>query len=104
MRRVASRKATGTSLQGYVKVSYSKLVRTLGKPLKGDGYKVDAEWVLQASDGTIATIYNYKTGKNYLGEAGKPVSKITKWHIGGNSPKALTHIVSALGGVPFKRA
>jgi len=37
MKRVARKKAAGTSLKGYLKVSYAKLVKTFGKPLKEGG-------------------------------------------------------------------
>ena len=98
MKRTTLKDVAGTSLQGYVHVSYAKLVRTFGKPHShGDGYKVDAEWRLKASDGTVATIYNYKDGKSYLGSKGKPLSEIRTWHIGGRSPKAVSYVKKALG-------
>jgi len=88
----------GTSLQGHAHTTYSKLVDTFGLPHSdGDGYKVDAEWVLLFSDGTVATIYNYKDGKNYEGENGLAVEDITDWHIGGNDWKAGQRVMSALG-------
>jgi len=96
MQRVAQRRAAGTSLQGYVRVSYARLVKSFGKPLKGDGYKTDAEWVLKAPDGTIATIYNYKDGKAYLGRKGTPVRNITNWHIGGKKKVAVAWVKSSL--------
>lgn len=69
--------ANGTSLCGYVKTTYSELLEKLGEPLRdfsGDG-KVTCEWILDFQDGTIATIYDYKTGTT-------PTS-LYKWHIGG---------------------
>ena len=91
VRRIARPKAYGTFQQGYVDVSYAKLVRTFGRPLKGDGYKTDAEWVLKIGP-QIVTIYNYKTGKSYLGPKGLPVSKITRWNIGGKTG-GVVHLV-----------
>jgi len=96
LKRVARSKAAGTSLKGSIRVSYSRLVATFGKALKGDGYKTEAEWVLEAPDGTVATIYDYKVGKSYLGEKGKPVSQITQWHVGGRTAKALAYVRAAL--------
>ena len=66
--------AGGTCLQGYIDANYADLCEKLGAHSNGDEYKVDAEWVLRFSDGTIATVYNYKDGKNYCGEDGLDVT------------------------------
>lgn len=88
--------ASGTSLMGYVKVAYDDLVEEFGEPNSiGDGYKVDAEWIL-AIDDTIVTIYNYKTGKNYNGEDGDDVEDITDWHVGGYTETAVDLVREAL--------
>ena len=73
-----------TSLQGGIYTSYETLVGCFGEPEEGDGYKVDAEWVITFADGVVATIYNWKNGKNYCGEDGMDVEDITDWHIGGH--------------------
>lgn len=73
-----------TSLQGYVDAKYDELVTLFGKPTNGDAYKVDAQWILKFEDGEIATIYNYKNGKNYNGAEGLAVEQIDNWHIGGH--------------------
>ena len=95
-RKAPSWKATDASLMGRINTTYRKLVATFGKPGRGDGYKTDAEWTLEFSDGTIATIYNYKDGKNYNGPSGLPVSKITDWHISGRSKHAVALVRAAL--------
>lgn len=89
----------GTHLQGYIHCDYDKLTETFGYPLseRFDDYKSDAEWVIQFNDGTIATIYNYKNGRNYLGDAGLYPEEITDWHIGGYDQQAVEKIVKALG-------
>ena len=68
----------GSSLAGYVTVSYADLVRVLGEPIgpSGDG-KVRAEWIIKFRDGKVATIYDYK--------AGGDLEAFTAWHIGGRS-------------------
>lgn len=87
----------GTCLQGYIHTSYRDLVECFGEPhCDGDGYKVDAEWMLRFEDGTVATIYNWKDGKNYCGFEGLDVEDITDWHVGGNSPKAVTRVEEAV--------
>jgi hypothetical protein len=73
----------GSGHRGYIDVPLTILVDVLGMPGNGDGFKIDAEWGIRFADGTIATIYNYKDGPNYMGERGTPVFEITKWHIGG---------------------
>ena len=79
----------GTSLMGYIEVDYKLLVEKFEQPNNWDTYKSDAEWDIEFTDGTVATIYNYKTGRNYLREDGLNVEDITTWHIGGKSDRAL---------------
>ena len=88
--------AIGTCLQGYVTSDYSNIVRVFGEPTECDGYKVDAEWVIQFSDGKIATIYNWKNGKNYCGDDGLDPEDIKEWHIGGKSTKVVSRIQKLL--------
>lgn len=84
-------------LQGYIDISYAELVAKLGPPnCDGDGYKVDAEWMLKV-DGLYCTIYNYKTGVNYLGPIeGTPVAQIRHWHVGGNTKTCVDAVKSLL--------
>lgn len=76
-----------THLLGYCEnlTRYSDLVALFGEPTDGDGYKVDAEWCIEFEDGKVATIYNYKTGKNYCGKSGFSVDILAgqDCHIGG---------------------
>ena len=89
----------GTFLQGYIKASYEQLVKTFGEPHdpNGDNYKTDVEWAFEFADGTIATLYNWKNGKNYLGEAeGLELNDIYEWNVGGNSDKAVAKLLEKL--------
>lgn len=83
----------GTHLQGHIQANYADLVMAFGKPLQGD-YKTDAEWNIVFEDGTRATIYNWKNGKNYCGENGLSVEEIQDWNIGGYDNKAVENIYS----------
>lgn len=88
-----------TCLQGYIKADYNKLVELFGEPTEGDGYKIDAEWMLEFEDGTVATIYNWKNGRNYCGHEGDPVEIITDWHIGGHNKRTVRLVEDVLAGV-----
>lgn len=90
---------SGTSLQGYIECDYATLVQVFGNETsEGDGYKVDAEWELEFSDGVVATIYNWKNGKNYCDDDGLEVSEITEWHVGGYSKQAVANVTKMLLG------
>jgi hypothetical protein len=87
-------KVSGTCFMGTLRATYSQIVSKLGSPDDSfDSYKTDAEWVIEFEDGTVATIYNWKDGKNYCGESGLDVSEITEWHIGGCRPHVETWVV-----------
>ncbi len=89
----------GTHLQGYVKATYEQLLKTFGEPHdpNGDNYKTDVEWAFEFADGTVATLYNWKNGKNYLGEAeGLELNDIYEWHVGGFSEKAVAKLLEKL--------
>ena len=78
----------GSSIRGKVTATYKELTNLFGVPIKDDAYKVDAHWSVKFSDGTVATVYNWKDGKSYLGEKGADVKDITEWHVGGFGPSA----------------
>jgi len=83
---------TGTSYQGEIRITYQDLVKTLGRPNgKTDGYKIDAEWEIKTPFG-MATIYNWKDGKNYLGPTGQALTDITEWHIGGHTKEVVSYV------------
>ena len=85
----------GTHLQGNVGATYQELVEVFGEPTRFEwssesDNKVDAQWAIKFEDGTIATIYNYKNGLNYLGAEGKRTSEISMWNVGGHNERAVT--------------
>ena len=87
---------SGTSLVDCIDISYKELVDAFGEPNSDtDEYKVDAEWIIDTPAG-VATIYNYKTGHNYLGEDGDDVWDITDWHIGGKNMEVKDWIMKSL--------
>ena len=88
----------GTFLQGYIKASYEQLVKTFGEPHdpNGDNYKTDVEWAFEFADGTVATLYNWKNGKNYLGAEGLELNDIYECHVGGFSEKAVAKLLEKL--------
>jgi len=77
-------KTSGTHLVGSIETTYKNLVKMLGEPMFGDGEKVQAEWVLEFDDGTIATIYDWKESIS--------VQRVTDWHIGGFNDEAAEHV------------
>ena len=87
----------GTCLQGYIKASYEQLLKTFGKPhFNGDDLKTDVEWAFEFADGTIATLYNWKNGKNYCGDKGLALNDIYEWNVGGKSEKAVSKLLEKL--------
>ena len=89
---------SGTHLQGYIESKFEKLVLLFGEPIRGDGYKTDAEWEIEWNDGVISTIYNWKDGKNYCGDDGSDVEDITEWHVGGFDKNAVSYVELYLKG------
>lgn len=94
--RLPERMTAGTSLQGYIRRTYAQLTKVLGQPDKfesdpGDG-KVSTQWAFRFSDGTVATIYDYKATSLYDSALPDPAelreSDFSDWHIGGNSSRA----------------
>lgn len=87
----------GTGLVGYVNATFGRLVEVFGEPEDGEGYKTSAEWTIVFEDGTVATIYDYKTADCYCGEGrGTDKSENTEWHVGGRNAAALAHVKIAL--------
>ena len=86
---------------GYIDAPFSYLRAMLGEPIykksyEGHDYKSDVVWQIIIKSGPIeiVRVYNYKDGKNYLGEKGKDVRQITRWCIGGSNPEYARNYIS----------
>jgi hypothetical protein len=73
--------ASGTCLQGYIETTYDELVSVFGEPTTLEGDKVTAEWTIKFSDGTVATIYDWKQLETPM--------EYYPWHIGGYTQRAV---------------
>jgi hypothetical protein len=98
MFRILENSTEPSSKCGTIVTRYDLLVKTFGNPHKYvlDGAKVDVNWIIQFEDGTIAIIYNYKNGINYLGMYGIPVEEITNWQVNGENSRCVDLIERAI--------
>ena len=97
MKLIKNNNMDGTHLVGEVETTYKNLVEKFGPPhfVASDfgDKKIDAEWSLRFQEtNDVVTIYNWKDGKNYLGNEGDEVEDIKNWHIGGYSSKVVPMI------------
>ena len=94
-------KKTGqSSLQGYINAPLEHLESIFNKHgYDHDNFKTDGSWSLEFKENgsiTIATIYNYKNGKNYLGNDGFDLDQIKSWNIGGFGVNAYNKVLEKL--------
>jgi hypothetical protein len=96
MQHARTTQVNGTSLKGYVKTTFNKLVATFGEPCihiaPSEMEKVTIEWILRFVDGTIATIYDWK-GYGYQPAPDEEY----EWHIGGHVASAVALVKDELG-------
>ena len=75
-------KTTMSSLKGYVKATYPKLIELLGEPTyseeSGDS-KVQKEWVVEY-EGEVFTIYDWKTY-----DAEYTINELDEFNVGGKT-------------------
>ena len=95
IQRASQKDYIGTSGQGDIQCSYARLVNAFGKPHSMYWEKSDATWEL-VIDGLCCTIYDYKTGTNYLGKEGTPKEENIHWHIGGRDSECVSKVLAAL--------
>lgn len=79
---------SGSCLQGYIKTTYDELVNVFGNPTTLQGDKVTVEWTILFSDGTVATIYDWKLSQT-------PMS-VYDWHIGGFNQRAVELVTNCM--------
>ena len=87
-----------TSYKGVINLDFYDILDKLGKPLHEENYKTDAEWVIEFEGGVVCTLYNWKNGKNYLGEKGLNLHQITEWNVGGKTMDAYYNIIKLFKG------
>jgi hypothetical protein len=76
-----------------VECSYTTLIQFFGEPFVPFETKLDVAWDVEFEDGTVATIYNWKNGKRYLGEKeGLALHEIKQWNVGGYDAKAVEYV------------
>lgn len=82
----------GVRWRGWLMSDYQCLVALFGEPIldKWDD-KTDAMWVVDTEHG-VATIFNYKNGKNYKGDAGLAIEDIMWWHVSTHTNAAYKEI------------
>jgi len=81
----------GTSHSGELNTTYAELCKVFGPPNTNveetsQDHKIDVEWQ-GLINGEPFTIYNYKTGPRYLGNAGTPIVQINYWNIGAKADR-----------------
>ena len=86
-------------------LSYARIVEMFGEPSSQyDDFKSDAEWMIQFDDGEVATIYNWKNGKNYCGPDAPPVEDIREWNVGGKNNDVVLRLHQLLMKEPIHYA
>jgi hypothetical protein len=86
----------GTSLQGFIPITYDELCKYFGPPSFGPeeiGDKVTCEWCLSYFDGEeiVATIYDYKV-YDYTPKT------LYNWHIGGFNSSSVILVNESIAG------
>jgi len=87
----------GTSLRGSVSATFQQLIDAFGVPsCWGCDQTTDVEWHVVFDDLVVATIYNWKNGKSYLGSEGLPMCEIKTWNVGGFTDHAIINVKEKL--------
>lgn len=92
VRNIREMVSNGSCYQGDINTTFDHISSVFGRPSIIDGDKMTVEWIIQFKDGTVATIYDWKT--NYT-----PLEHYD-WHIGGFSSKSVELITKTLSLSP----
>ena len=86
-------------------LSYARIVEMFGEPSSQyDDFKSDAEWMIKFDDGEVATIYNWKNGRNYCGPSAPLVEDIREWNVGGKNTDVVLRLHQLLMKEPIHYA
>lgn len=81
---------------GTVSATYKELVETFGKPKAGDGYKTEAEWDVELTEGIYVQIYNFKNSRSY--DSKNPtIKRVREWSVDGTDSDAIEWVKGMLG-------
>lgn len=70
-----------TMLQGTIQATREQMIKTFGTPRQGPSSRVVNDWKIQFADGTVATIYDWKSEPF-------PDDEPYTWRVGGHSRRA----------------
>jgi hypothetical protein len=86
----------GTHWQTSITASYDHIVQVFGQPtFSGYDDKTDVRWLIATPEG-IASLYNYKNGRNFNGPSGTATEEITNWQIRADGHAAAKWLQQAL--------
>ena len=77
-----------TMLQGSIQATRTQLIKAFGEPLQGLSSRMLNDWKIQFDDGTVATIYDWKTDP-------LPDDEVYAWRIGGKTHRAVVLVHQA---------
>ena len=76
-----------------VMISSDNLIKLFGEPTRSENYKSDWNWRLILNDNSVVDIYDWKVGKNYLGEEeGLSLNEIELWSIASDKKENFSFI------------
>ena len=88
----------GSFFVGELAIPFGVLNRIFGKPdtaYDADG-KTDAHWSIRFTDGAVCAIYNYKTGRSYLGPSAPATADLTHWSVGAHERATYTRLIRVI--------